>query len=753
MKLKLFIIIITLISLFANSIHGKNYYQIKGNVTDEKTNEPLIGVNILVIQTKNGTVTDLQGNFVINDLEDGDYNLRFSYLGYSTINREIHIPSDANKIITIKMKETSIDLGEVIVTGNPFLVDTKNLSQSFLSLSKLDLIIKGGSSIAGALNFQPGVAMRSNGTATGRPVIRGFSNNKVLILEDGLRMGDLSSSSDDHAVSGDGSEAEKIEVIEGPSSLLYGSNAIGGVVNIITDAIPSSVQKGLNGEILLDGATVNNEYLGNAHLNYGLGRFSVHTKLFKRKADDYKISGGQKTHNSNLESYGYLFGTSYFPKWGNIGISFKDFNDKYGIPSPPATDEVVFIDMNKKQVRLNADVNDINAFLTSMNLKAGYLDYSHKEISRIDGSIGTQFGMNTTSADLSFLHTPLLKNSNGVIGFFGMVQNYKVEGSEALTPNATYKNFATYFLEKFRSDPFEFSVGARYEINSVKFPSAILTDSLFESGDKIFNSLSLAAGITFKLNDNISLFTHLANAFRAPTIEELASFGIHEALASFDIGNKNLNREGTTGMDLGVRIHTESFYLRLTGYYNNVNNLIFRKPKNIFYSDNVDSLSGNKIGFNLLDDGFRVYEYSQANAEVYGYEAKLNYEISKGFTSTFISDFVRAKNKLTDENLPQIPPFRFSAEFRYATARYWTGVTLNLAASQNEVAPNEEPTKGYGITGIYAGIKLLVGNTAHIINLKIDNLFDKAYKDHLSAIKYFTYMPGRNIRLSYKLVY
>lgn len=753
MRLKLLLTIFTLIILLTNLTHGKNHYQIKGNVTDEKTNETLIGVNILVVQTKNGTVTDLHGNFILTDLEEGIYDLRFSYLGYSTINKEIHLPSDDNKIIRIKMKETSIDLGEVIVTGNPFLVDTKNLSQSSLSLSKLDLIIKGGSSIADALNFQPGVAMRSNGVATGRPVIRGFSNNKVLILEDGLRMGDLSSSSDDHAISCDGSEAEKIEVIEGPSSLLYGSNAIGGVINIITDAIPSSVQQGLNGEILLDGATVNNEYLGNAHLNFGLGRFAVHTKLFKRKADDYKIPGDQKTFNSNLESHGYLIGTSYFPKWGNIGISFDDFYDKYGIPSPPSTDEVVYIDMNKKQVRLNADVNDINSFLTSMNLKVGYLDYVHKEISRIDGTIGTQFGMNTASADLSFLHKPLLNSSDGVIGFFGMVQDYKVDGIEALTPNATYKNIAAYFLEKFKFNPLLISVGARYEINSVKFPSAILTDSLFQSGDKLFNSLSLSAGITFKINDNISLFTNLANAFRSPTIEELTSFGVHEALASFDIGNRNLYKEGTTGLDLGLRVQTESLYLQLTGYYNNVHNLIFRKPTDIFYSDNVDYLSGNKIGFNSSADGFRVYEYSQANAEVYGYEAKINYEIIKGFSSTLVSDFVKAKNKLTNENLPQIPPLRFSTEFRYATARYWTGATLNLAASQNDVAPNEEPTAGYGLISIYAGIKLLTGNSAHIFNLRIDNLFDKAYKDHLSAIKDFTYMPGRNIRLNYKFVF
>jgi len=289
MSFKFYLFAILVMILSNADLFAKNNFQIKGNVRDEKTNEPLVGVNVLILQSKNGTVTDVNGDFAIGDLDEGRYSIRFSYLGYSTITKEIDVPLKNSEIIEIKLKETSIDLSEVVVTGNPFLVGTKNLSQSTVTLSKLDLLIKGSGNIADALNFQPGISVRSNGVATARPVLRGFSNNKVLILEDGLRMGDLSSASDDHAISNDGSEAEKIEVIEGPSSLLYGSNAVGGVINIITDAIPSSVQQGLNGELLLHGGSVNNEYLGNAHINYGFGKFSVHTKIFKRKADDYKI--------------------------------------------------------------------------------------------------------------------------------------------------------------------------------------------------------------------------------------------------------------------------------------------------------------------------------------------------------------------------------------------------------------------------------------------------------------------------------
>ena len=731
--------LLTVINIFAES------YKITGKVLDAKTSEPLIGVNILVMQTKLGTVTDVNGNFELTNLNEGKYKLKFSYLGYLTIYKDITLPIDESKKIEVKLSETSIDLTEVIVTGNPFLVETKNLSQSTLSLSNLDLLIKGGGTDADALNYQPGIAMRSNGIATGRPVIRGFSNNKVLILEDGLRMGDLSSASDDHSVTNDGSDTEKIEVIEGPSSLLYGSNAIGGVINIITDAIPSTVQQGLDGEVLLQGASVNNEYLGNAHLNYGIDRVAIHGKLFERKGSDYKIHGGEKTFNSDINSYGGLLGFSYMPDWGMFGLSYDNFNNKYGLPTTPGADEIVYIDMHKHQFRFTTDVNQINSFLTSMSLKAGYLEYAHKEISRINGEVGTSFGLKTISGDLSFTHTPIFKNLNGIVGFYGLHQKYDVSGEEALTPNADNNSFAAYFLEKLNYNPFIFSFGARYELNGIKFPQSILSDSLFESGEKTFSSLSYSLGIVFNITQTTSVFVNLANAFRSPTIEELSSYAVHEALASFDIGNQNLEKENTTGFDIGLKSQNENYYFELTGYYNKINNLIFRSPQDLFYSkDN---------GFNGSEDGFRVYKYLQANADVYGFETKLNFELLRNFTTTVVSDYVIAKNITTEENLPQIPPFRFSMEFRYAASKYWAGCNINLVAAQNDVAPNEEPTAGYGLLGIYAGLKLLSGNFAHIIDLKVTNLLDKAYKDHLSAIKDFTYMPGRNIVINYKLIF
>ena len=181
--------------------------------------------------------------------------------------------------------------------------------------------------------------------------------------------------------------------------------------------------------------------------------------------------------------------------------------------------------------------------------------------------------------------------------------------------------------------------------------------------------------------------------------------------------------------------------------------MIYRSPSDQYYSDESDLITGEPIGFNTNGEGFQVHEYTQADAIVYGFESKLNFEILPAWSGTLISDYVRGKNQTTDENLPQIPPFRFSIETRYAPHQYWIGAIWKLSSKQNDVAPNEEPTAGYGFLSIYGGFKFFTGRFVHIIDLKADNVLDQPYKDHLSAIKDFTYMPGRNITLGYKFVF
>lgn len=740
--------------LLLNFVLQAQSYSLEGFVYDENNGEPLIGVNIYLQELKSGTTTDERGYFIFNNISRGSYTLRFSYIGHKSLTEKVDVPTEPLKIY---LEDGAIDLNEVVVTGNPFNTDPKELMQSSLSVANLDLQIKRSSNIGETLNFLPGISMRSNGKATARPVIRGFSNNRILILENGLRMGDLSNTSSDHAVSSDGAIPERIEIIRGPSSLIYGSNALGGVINIITEEIPDYVPDGLEGNLFGGNSFNNNEFNTSVDLHFGSNEFAAHGNFTRRKAGDYSDGAGAKVNNTFLDFSGYQLGLAYLPDFGQTGIGYKNYNFNYGIPlldhrrevnneehEEEETPESIGIEMHKEEIKFNF-LSDLNGILENISVKGGYQNYNHKEINRITNETGTAFGLKSYVLDMSVRHRPLSKNSEGILGFWYQYQKYTVEGEEAFTPDADYNSIALFALEQFRIHKTLLQFGLRYEYNSVDIPESQLSGRLISATQRSFNTLSGSAGVIINLTQNLSYYTNIATAFRSPTIEELASYAIHEATGTFDIGNLNLETEKNLGFDLGVRYQTKRIDSELNFYYNTINDYIFKKPAGQFYN-------AAEMTF-VSASGTPVYEYTQARAIIYGYEFKTQYEISGHFSLTLMSDYTVGKNSETNEYLPFMPPLRFAAEARYSVDDFWIGSQFHLAADQKKVSPYETSTPGYGLINLYAGIKLITGRYIHIFSVKIDNLFDRAYREHLSAIKNYIFMPGREIKLNYRFLF
>jgi iron complex outermembrane recepter protein len=433
------------------------------------------------------------------------------------------------------------------------------------------------------------------------------------------------------------------------------------------------------------------------------------------------------------------------------GFSYSDFYDSYGMPfntTEESEEGPIKIEMKKKELRFLVENQKLNSFIDSFSLKGGYQKYEHQEISRNSGEVGTAFGLKSYSADLSFRHQPIFSNLSGAFGFWGSIQNYTVSGEEAFTPNADYKSLAAYFFEQLNLDAFNIQFGARYELNKVEIPDAVISETEFIGENKNYNSFSGSIGLVYNLSNEFSIYTNLANAFRAPTIEELSSYAVHEATTTFDIGERNLINEKNYGVDLGIRVRNASNQIEISGYYNNIKDYIFRKPTEFFFSEEN---SGNP--FNTDNIGLPVYKYSQSDAIIYGMEFKAQHDFTNNLTTTVIFDYVRGYQKDNDENLPQMPPLRFSIEERYSTDDYWFGLQWKLAFEQNKVAEYETPTKGYGLVDVYCGVRLMTGNFIHTFDVKVTNLLDQPYKDHLSSIKNFSYMPGRNIQLNYKFLF
>lgn len=731
-------------------IFSQPLFAVEGKILEAHNKEPLIGVNVFLKELKIIVETDENGIFHFSQIPSGIYTLVSSLIAHKETTTKITVP--ISEKLVIEITEQIISLNETVITGNPFSSNLKELSQGVVSLSKLDLQIKKSSTLAQSLDFQPGVSMRSNGMATSRPVIRGFSNNMILILEDGLRMGDLSSASDDHGISDDGSEPEKIEIIRGPASLLYGNNAIGGVVNVITDAIPSTIPQQLNGHLLTEGSSGNGQFLSNLHLNYGYKLFSFHGNIYKRKAEDYRVPNGGKTFNSFFETSGGQTGISLHPTWGVAGFCISLFHNKYGLPVRSGNASATYVDMKKSELKFLTEINLENKLLSSFNLKGSYQNYRHNEIDKLTGTIGTSFSLESGTLDISAKHFPLFQDMNGILGISASYQKYKILGSEAITPNTNTLTAAAYIFEQLKVGKFNLSFGGRTEINNFAINGAILSDSVFSGQKKYFYTVSSSLGLVYSITTEASVFLNLAKGFRSPSVEELSSYGIHEAANSFDLGNRNLSQENNTGIDVGFRLNGDEFSSEFTGYFNSINNYISRIPQSFFYDEQINVASNALIGFND-STGFRVKKYSNQQAIFYGFESKITFKLYDRISSTIITDFVQAKNSRTKENLPQIPPFRFSYETRYTVDQFWIGIISKSAAAQKNVAKNETPTAGYILFDFYAGFKFFSGRLAHIISLRIENALNREYKDHLSAIKEFTSMPGRNISLSYKFLF
>ncbi|MBU1677802.1 MAG: TonB-dependent receptor [Bacteroidetes bacterium] len=731
------------------TINAQSYFVIKGRIINFSDDTPLVAVNILVKELKIGTISDLNGEFVLH-LPTGTQTLIFSYIGFKTEKIVISVSSNSSEIL-VKMREGAVDISELIITGNPLSSDPKKISLSTLSISNLDLEIKKSLNVAQILNFQPGINMRSNGTAPARPVIRGFGNNRVLILEDGLRMGDLSNSSDDHSLSSDGSLAEKIEVIRGPASLLYGSNAIGGVINVISGSISNSRLNSISGSIFSGYAVNSNERLANAHLNFGTDKLAVHSKLFFRNSDDYHASNNTKISNSGSGAEGVQFGVSFIPDFGLYGISFSKYNSEYGIPFNSFSDNdegPIYLSMKKEEVKILLEQSELNSIVKSFSIKTGYQNYSHDEKNKKTNQIGTSFGLKSWTTDISFKHEEFTKNMEGIVGFWGQVQKYQVNGEEVITPNADYVSAAGYLYENLTINSINIQFGTRFEHNKVIIPESIVSDSLFGANTTSYNSFSGSVGAVLELNQNVSIFANAANAFRSPTVEELSSYAIHEATGTFDIGNRNLAQENNLGIDAGLRIRKDHHWVEFDVFYNQIFNFIYSEPTDLVYN-----LSTSSINHASISSGIPVYEYTQTNAVIYGFETKAVYEFGDGLITTVMFDYVRGKQIESNKNLPSIPPLRFMTEQRYHRDNYWIGLIWKLAASQKEVAENENVTTGYGLIDIYLGAKFPTSNNAHILNLRVDNLLDQPYRDHLSAIKSFAGMPGRNIVFNYRFLF
>ncbi len=712
------------LSAFAQSSTGSA--TLRGTVTLGESGKPVHNVLITIVQLKRTVNTDDNGHYEITGVPPGKYDVVAQLDRVPDIVRTVDVTSGA---ATLDFQiELSTLREEVTITATGVEQAVSNSIQSVEVLGSVDLAKKSPVSLGEALDGELGVAKRSFGPGTARPVLRGFDGDRVLVLQDGGRIGGLGFQSGDHAEPVDVLTVEKVEIVKGPATLLYGSNAIGGVVNVISGH--DSPHNGMNGYLTGVGGTNGGQGGGSGGFEIGGERWLAWANAGGQRSGDYKTPLGV-VENSFSREASAAAGFGYYPTKGFFSFNYNFNKRRYGIPFDPSEPEAEIVELNPRRhsIEFRGGFRDTGSFVDAGTFSFQYNDYKHAEIESETGEIGTQFKNN------SFLYQGLFDQQkrgrlSGRFGFWGMHRDFSATGEEALAPPTKQNAFAVFGLETLDFERLSLQFGGRVETNRYH-PE--VTDARGILPDRTFTGFSGAAGIRVPTWNGGAVVANYSHSYRAPSLEELYNLGPHPGNLAFEIGNPNLRRELGDGVDFGLRHSSKRVRFEANGFFYHIRDFVFLAP------------TGD------VEEGLTVAEYDQANARFAGVEARFERELHPIVWLTSGLDYVNAK--LTDDNtpLPRIPPLRgrVGVEIRYK------GLLLNpeivMANHQERLFPTETRTAGYAVANISGSYLIARQHAAHIISFNFFNMGDRLYRNHLSFIKEFAPEMGRGLRLTYTL--
>jgi iron complex outermembrane receptor protein len=584
--------------------------------------------------------------------------------------------------------------------------------------------------IGDTLSSEPGVQSSSFGPGAGRPVIRGLDGPRVRVMDGGMGTSDLSTISPDHQTTGEPITARQIEVLRGPATLLYGSGAIGGVVNVVTNRIPDSRQDGLYGSVELRGASGTRENTGSFQLDGGRSAFAWHLDGYRRKTGDYNLRSGRLA-NSFTDADGFSLGGSLVGDRGYVGVGYQQLNSFYGLPTPEASR----IDMRQHRTDLAGELLDPLPGFTRLRVKLRDSRYRHVEIEST-GAVGTTFRNDGGEQRYELTHAPI-GGWTGVLGLQTDRKTISALGEEAILPRTRNRSRGLFLVEDMSWRDFHFELGARSGRES-RHPDG-------PNPRREFALASYSAGTVWKFAAGYALAASVTSAQRAPAAEELYSNGAHVATRTFEIGDAALARERSRNIDIGLR--------KTAGAWRGKAGMFANRIRNYIYARSADR-DGDGIADRVDDAGapdpageFLLINYAQAQARFRGVEAELAYRAAPGgFGGRLFGD--RAEGRLSGGggDLPRISPARLGFEADYKSGA-WTGYgTLLRVFRQDRVAALESRTGGYTRldAGIEYALKASQDATATLF-LRGNNLLNQDMRAHTSFIKDFAPMPGRSL--------
>lgn len=693
--------------------------EVKVSDTDGR---PVAGASVSLVPSNRQGTSDKDGVVRFENVPPGAYDAVARRSGLAPARADLLVTDGLTASVSIRLA-APVHLSES-VTVSPNARDTFESYQPATVLGGADLQQRLGGTLGATLASEPGVNVRSFGSGNARPVVRGLDNDRVLILENGARTGDLSSQSADHGVTLDPATATQIEVVRGPATLLYGASAIGGVVNLVSDEIVSKPLRGVHGAFMAQGASADEDGGVAGNLSGGNGKVAYRVNGSAQRTDDYDTPDGEVPNSqSNSKSGGgslALTGND-----GYLGASYQFVDTRYGVPY--VEEGGTTLHPRRQRVDVRGERRNLGGFISGVKFLGGFRDYRHDEI-EASGEIATSFKNEVSEGNLYLNHRPLGRLT-GTFGVRGEHRSYSASGEEALAPPTVQDSFSGFLYEELTFRHLSLQFGGRVDHTSFAPDGAAVERDDLTKRD--FTEFSGSVGVLGYLRDDLTLALNLARAARNPSLEELYNYGPHAGNFAFEIGDPTLATEVAYGADLSLRYRTPRLVGEGTVFVNRIDDFVF------------------PFQTGELEEDLPVVKFTSADSKLYGFEAHLDVGLTKALWLVLGGDAVRGELRSGGGALPRIPPYRLWAGLRLQHKEFHFEGEVKTVGEQTRVYGAETPTDGYTLVNFHATYQHTTGHAVHNVTLRADNVGNELYRNHLSYIKDLTPEMGRSYRLVY----
>jgi iron complex outermembrane recepter protein len=711
---------------------------LNGIISEANSKTPLFGVNIYIRSLQKGTTTDENGKYELKNIPLGTFKVVFEYLGFQTVAKNITFKSPSFNLDII-LKPSVLEMDEVIVSTPFNKIQSENVVKVAHKKIKT-LLQKGGVTLIDGLATIPGVSQLSTGTSIGKPVIRGLSGNRVLIYAQGVRL-ENQQFGNDHGLGINEAGVGSVEVIKGPASLLYGSDALGGVIYLNPERFSNDNTTSFN---------VEEKHFSNTQGTNISGVFKTSSDKFNflvrntyNSHIDYKIPNGNRVTNSRYREYDIKTGLAYRSEKFSSTFRYNYNNFLTGIPEEIAVQTTHRNPSFPKQKVENHIFSLHNKFYfknAKLEANFGYIFNDRNEFEN-NPVPNLHMQLKTLDFDIKY-YLPKTDRLETIVGTQGMHQTNTNKAVDFLIPNATTNDLGLFTTSNYSFKNQALQGGLRFDTRHIMTQAHFPVSNIHHIGaiDKNFTSFNASLGYKNSLSDNVIIRVNIASGFRAPNLAELTSNGIHEGTNRYEVGNPDLKNEQNLQLDLDLSYHSEHFEFYINPFYNSINNYIFVAP------------TGAQI------EATDVYNYSQKDAFLYGGEIGFHLHPHPLDWFHLESSFETVTGKEKKGNyIPLIPAYMFKNNIRIEFKKsQWlkngfASLTINHTLKQDKPSVFELVSPSYTLVNFGLGGDVTLYKSKFNISLTGTNLFNTTYIPHTSFLKTLGIPEmGRNIVISVK---